>query len=135
MRRDRAIAVLILLLGLTASGVAWARGNGHHGFHSHPHGHHHGRFHDRASAGVVIGVPLYGYRPYPDTPAYGYSYPPVVAAPYPPPVYIERGTDQTDGTAWQGAGYWYYCANPQGYYPYVAYCPAGWQLVPAYPPR
>jgi hypothetical protein len=31
----------------------------------------------------------------------------------------------------QQQGYWYYCQNPQGYYPYVKECPAGWlQVVP-----
>ncbi|KUR74645.1 hypothetical protein [Novosphingobium sp. FSW06-99] len=29
--------------------------------------------------------------------------------------------------------YWYYCANPVGYYPYVPACPIGWQTVPAVP--
>ena len=29
--------------------------------------------------------------------------------------------------------YWYYCANPIGYYPYVTACPIGWQVVPAVP--
>ena len=27
--------------------------------------------------------------------------------------------------------YWYYCDNPQGYYPYVPQCVSGWQRVPA----
>jgi len=31
------------------------------------------------------------------------------------------------------APYWYYCANPVGYYPYVPACPIGWQTVPATP--
>lgn len=30
-----------------------------------------------------------------------------------------------------GATYWYYCANPRGYYPYVARCLAPWRAVPA----
>jgi hypothetical protein len=32
--------------------------------------------------------------------------------------------------------YWYYCQNPQGYYPYVKQCPSGWTKVPpsAVPP-
>lgn len=134
MRRDRAIAVLILLLGLTASGIAWAHGNqGHQGFRGH---HHHGHFHGRASAGVAIGVPLFSYPYYPHSATHVYAYPPVAAAPYPPPVYIERDDPgQSDGAAPQGTGYWHYCANPQGYYPYVKDCPAGWQLVPAYPPQ
>jgi hypothetical protein len=141
MRRNRAIAVLILLLGLMASGIAWAngaRGHGqHHGFRGQ---HHHGHFHGRASAGIVIGAPLvFGYRYYyPPAPAYVYSYPPPVAAPYPPPAYIERGdsdeSDQAGGEVQQGSGYWHYCTNPQGYYPYVKTCPGGWQAVPATPP-
>jgi len=28
---------------------------------------------------------------------------------------------------------WYYCPNPQGYYPYVTQCYSGWQAVPATP--
>jgi hypothetical protein len=28
---------------------------------------------------------------------------------------------------------WYYCTNPQGYYPYVQQCPTPWQAVPAQP--
>lgn len=27
--------------------------------------------------------------------------------------------------------YWYYCAAPEGYYPYVSECPGGWTAVPA----
>lgn len=26
---------------------------------------------------------------------------------------------------------WYYCSDPAGYYPYVAQCSVGWQMVPA----
>ena len=29
------------------------------------------------------------------------------------------------------AGYWYYCADPPGYYPYVIQCNTAWQTVPA----
>ena len=28
---------------------------------------------------------------------------------------------------------WYYCSNPQGYYPYVKSCDAKWRTVPAQP--
>lgn len=31
------------------------------------------------------------------------------------------------------AQYWYYCAAPEGYYPYVPDCPGGWSEVPAAP--
>ena len=30
-----------------------------------------------------------------------------------------------------GPQYWYYCANPAGYYPYVPQCRIEWQRVPA----
>lgn len=39
----------------------------------------------------------------------------------------------TDGQP-QPASAWYYCKNPEGYYPYIKACPAGWQTVPAQPP-
>ena len=25
--------------------------------------------------------------------------------------------------------YWYFCQDPEGYYPYVKQCPKGWQKV------
>ncbi len=32
-------------------------------------------------------------------------------------------------------GYWYYCRDPEGYYPYVRQCPGGWmRVVPSPPP-
>ena len=39
----------------------------------------------------------------------------------PPARYIERGQEESD--------YWYYCENPQGYYPYIRSCPGGWMKV------
>lgn len=30
--------------------------------------------------------------------------------------------------------YWYYCANPAGYYPYVPQCETAWQAVPEHAP-
>jgi hypothetical protein len=35
-------------------------------------------------------------------------------------VYVQRGSDD---------GYWYYCDNPQGFYPYIKSCPGGWMKV------
>src|ERR1700681_633280 len=52
---------------------------------------------------------------------------------------ISRGTDETRGGVFivsskHDAGkltmpYWYYCADPEGYYPYVQNCPTAWMLV------
>jgi hypothetical protein len=51
----------------------------------------------------------------------------------PPVVYIQR-EDETQGTAGEQANYWYYCRNPEGYYPYVKKCPDGWLPVAPLPP-
>lgn len=72
---------------------------------------------------VHIGVPLCcgpAYY-YPPPPVY-YAPPPVVYAPPPAPTPVAPQA-QT----------WYYCDNPQGYYPYVSNCASGWRQVPARP--
>ena len=83
-------------------------------------GRHHGGGHFGGHVGVFVG-PAFGY--YYPTPYY-YPYPPVTVAPS-PPVYIERNDQQAEAQTY----YWYYCANPEGYYPYVKECPGGWQQV------
>lgn len=72
---------------------------------------------------VHIGVPLCcgPYYYYPPPPVY-YAPPPVVYAPPPAPTPVAPQA-QT----------WYYCDNPQGYYPYVSSCTSGWRQVPARP--
>jgi hypothetical protein len=72
------------------------------------------------------GTPGWGPRPYWGPPAvvvppYPYPAPPVVVVPQPTQVYVQRNQ--------QESGYWYYCQNPQGYYPYVNSCPGGWMKV------
>lgn len=128
MRRNMVVAVVIFLLALLASSVAWAHGSrGHHGNH-----------HSRAQVGVdiIIGAPVWHYRTYPryyaQQQAYIYSYPPVIAMQSSPPVFIERGDEQSLNQTPQA--FWYYCDNPQGYYPNVNSCPSGWRPVPAQPP-
>ncbi|CDG84635.1 hypothetical protein [Janthinobacterium agaricidamnosum] len=119
---------LLFLAGALACGNAWARpGGGHHG-HGGWHGAGHGHWHGRSHVGVVIGAPLgwggggYRYGPgwYGD-PFDDYPYPrPLVVRE--PPVYIERGGEPS-------AQLWYYCAHPQGYYPYVKTCATAWRSV------
>lgn len=66
----------------------------------------------------IVGGAWYFYpwriEPYPD--------------PYQPPIVVLPPYDAPPQ-------YWYYCANPAGYYPYVPQCPVGWQRVPATPPN
>jgi len=59
------------------------------------------------------GPPAYPYYPY-------YSSPPVVIGQQ-PQVYAQQNQ--------QESGYWFYCQNPQGYYPYINSCPGGWMKV------
>ncbi len=110
---------LAFVLGAMLCGNAWGQrhgGHGGHGFHGHGqrgHGH----------VGVSIGVPLFGYGYGPgwyDDPWYGYRYAaPLVVRPAAPTVYIERGVGPQ----------WYFCSDPQGYYPYVKQCTGNWRTV------
>lgn len=69
--------------------------------------------HERHGGGFIV-APGYGYYPYSYYP-YGY--------PYPNPEYEE-------GPEYEEPGYLLYCDDPQGYYPYVAQCPDGWEEMP-----
>ena len=109
MKWIKSALLLTVVLGLVAE-PAWADRVRHGGGRS------------RAHVGVVIGAPLlWPYYPGP------YYYPPVIAMPSSPPVYIE----QEPVLAQQ---YWYFCRNPQGYYPYVKQCLSGWLQVVPQPP-
>lgn len=130
-----ALRILIVLAGMALAANAGAeprhgRGHAAHGVHQqfggHRHFHHH-RHHARPHVGVWLGSSWsYGYgpgwygdpwyRPY----AYPYGSPAVVVQA--PPVYIEQGGVPT-------AQMWYYCARPQGYYPYINSCATPWRAV------
>jgi len=114
----------LALLGAAAPGAASAHGYGYHGY---GHGHYPG---PRVGFGIYMGVP-FGYPWYAPP---NYYYPPtVIVRPAEPQVYIERAAPQTSAPS---QPVWYYCSNPQGYYPYVKECPGGWQhVVPAPPPN
>jgi len=94
------------------------------------------RVHSHVGVGVYFGGPLrlypYPYYPYPYDP----YYPPVIAAPESPPVYIERNPPDQAGQQDDAAPpfYWYHCDKPEGFYPYVRECPGGWQPVEPTPP-
>ena len=81
--------------------------------------------------GAGLAAPYWGYPWYP----YGYSYPyPYQYPAYSPPVVLDSGPQTyIEQAPPQAQQYWYYCQNPQGYYPYVGECPGGWQPVPAQP--
>ena len=118
----RGVGLVLLLAGLALSGAAAAAPGGHGGFHGG-----HGHFHGRPHVGVWVGSawrygdgPGWHGDPWYGTP-YGYPYGRTVIV-QPPPVYIEQGGEPT-------AQMWYYCARPQGYYPYVKNCGTAWRAV------
>ena len=51
---------------------------------------------------------------------------------YPYPDYVSE-TYYQDSSDDDAANYWYYCRDPQGYYPYVRRCNGSWEPVPAQP--
>lgn len=117
-----ALALAVMLAGITAAGSASARGG---------HGHGHG---PRVSFGFVFGPPAFwGYPysyPYYYYPPPHYYYPPVVTTPPAPTTYIERGDAAPQE---QAQGTWYYCPEARAYYPYVKQCAGGWQKVAPQP--
>jgi len=109
-----ALAAMALILAGSSPGDAFRGGHGGHG----GHGRHFG-------VGFSIGpgwgpgwwgpYPYYPYNPY-------YAGPPVVVQQQ-PETYIQQ--DPQD----EGPIYWYFCNDPEGYYPYVKKCPKGWLRV------
>jgi hypothetical protein len=73
-------------------------------------------------------APRYYYPPVYSTYSPYYYSAPVVVAPAAPPVYIEQSSAQAAPQSLP-ANYWYYCQDPQGYYPYVRNCNLNWQQV------
>ena len=112
MKRVGGGALLVALVLVLASPIlSFAGGHGHFVF----------------GTNIWLGPGYWGPGPwYP----YYYSPPPVVVQQQ-QPVYVEPAP------APQQTNYWFYCQNPQGYYPYVQQCPAGWMRVvpPSTPPH
>jgi hypothetical protein len=90
----------------------WSDGHWEHGWHDN-------RFAWWWTAGggwYFYQAPVYPYPTY---------VPPAIVVQQPPPA----------PTGLPPSEFWYYCDNPQGYYPYIAACNGPWQEVPALPPR
>jgi hypothetical protein len=125
MKKVIVIVIALFLCLALFSGTLYAQRHvGFHvrGFHGGgPHISIHGHF----------GFPYYYpyiYYPY----YYPHYYPYYYAYPYPEP--YANNAPQVNIEPEQ-TYYWYYCQNPQGYYPYITSCPGGWtKVVPTPPP-
>lgn len=146
MKQISAACLLVVLFGSLTSNSVWARSGGHGGGGGHfgggrhfggghfgggHFGGHHGGWGFGPSFygfGLGYGLGSYygGYYPYYG--GYGdyYGYPSVVTVPSTPPVYIQQSPPVVQQYQ---SGYWYYCSNPEGYYPYIKECLNGWQQV------
>jgi hypothetical protein len=107
--------------GHGGGGHGW-RGHGFRGGHGwRGHGHH-GK-HSWGGVGVSIGVGSYWW-PY----WWPYRYPYVYPYTYSPQIYVQPSQPLSIQPP-SSPPVWYYCDNPEGYYPYVQQCPGGWRTV------
>ena len=89
----------------------------------------------RVGFGLSIGPGWWGpgwWGPYPYYPYYPYYPQQQIIVQQPPPE-----IDVQPAPKAEEARYWYFCTDPQGYYPSVKKCPKGWLKVvpPAEPPE
>jgi hypothetical protein len=83
--------------------------------------------------GPRVGVYVGGvYDPFWPFFPYNYPYYPYYAYPYTYPEVLPEAVPLAAAPA--QAPTWYYCNDPQGYYPYLRTCNHAWQAVPASPP-
>jgi hypothetical protein len=103
--------VLVLTVALMVNALP---ADAHGGHFRHGGGH--------VGVGVFVGPGFWGpgwWGPYPYYP----YYPPQVIVREPPEIYVEPAPQAEEPR------YWYYCQEPQGYYPNVKKCPKGWMKV------
>ena len=116
MRTAAFFAVLLAVAGVVASEPALA----------------HGRSRVSVGVGFGFGYPYWGgpWWAYPP-PYYYYPAPVVVQQPV---IYVEQNPQPASAPE-ANQGWWYYCDQSRGYYPYVRECPTGWQRVPPTPSK
>jgi len=78
--------------------------------------------------GLGWGLGLWGW-PYWGWPYYGGAYLGWPYYPYYSDYYANVPPAAYGEPEQQQPYYWYYCQNPQGYYPYIQECPGGWMRV------
>ena len=108
--------------GSTSYHGGYKSGYKYHGHNSH---HGHGNSYRFWIGGWAPGWwgPAYPYPRY-----YPYYFPYYPYPYYAPGTVIAEQPALSDPSQDQDS-YWYYCQNPQGYYPYIKSCPGGWMKV------
>ena len=121
MKLVKAVLLSLALIGVTAPGIAQARGG------------HWGGFGWGLGVGALFAAPLIAGSYYaPPYYAPAYAYPPSYgyAPTYVQPSYVP----QYQAPVQQQTNAWFFCPSSNGYYPYVKQCPGGWQQVSPTPP-
>jgi hypothetical protein len=119
-----ALIMAALTIGSAVPASAW-RGYGGYGYRGYGYGYRGYGYGYRGSSVVIVPRIVVPF-------GFSYAYPPVVVGA--PPVYVQP-SPQVYVQPPPPQPYWYYCDNPQGYYPYVPQCPGGWRQVTPTPPR
>ena len=122
------LAVLVLLFVGSISAYAADRGGQRGGGGWHDGGRWHGSIWIGPGWGPWWwGPPYYAYYPY-------YPYDPYYPYYAGPPAVIQQQPQDYVQPAPQEQYYWYFCQDPQGYYPYIKKCPKGWlKVIPSAP--
>ncbi|MCX7176286.1 MAG: hypothetical protein NT159_20640 [Proteobacteria bacterium] len=135
----RACMLAIIAAGSLATAPAWADRGYRHDYFWGPFGFLLGSaiLYSAVQPRTVYYEPQVTYVPYGPVTSYvqpyyvepAYASPPVTSMPPPP----QNGT-QLSALGVPGSQWWYFCKNPNGYYPYVRECPSGWEKVSPTPP-
>lgn len=136
----RASMLAILAATAIAAAPAWAQ-------RGHGHGHFWGPFggfllgsaivYSAMQPRTVYYAPQVAYWPYGPVTTIGPAYypdpiyvnPPMASVPPPP-----QGGSQVSALGMPGSEWWYFCKDPNGYYPYVRECQTGWEKLSPTPP-
>lgn len=129
-------ACIAAIIGGMAISPAWAEPYGHRGGGDH-RGHRGHVGWGGWGTGLLLGTAVYLAATAPSR-AY-YPRPPVYAAPLyvMPPVTVVRpvmAPPMVLPPPVANEDWWYYCAQPAGYFPNVRVCPIGWTRVAPMPP-
>jgi hypothetical protein len=117
MRKVMRIILTLMIVVMAVAQPVQADRGGHGGGHGG----------GNVGVGVYLGPGWWGpgwWGPYPYYPYYPYYY-------SPPPVIVEQPQEMyvQPAPSAEATRYWYYCKDPQGYYPTVKKCPDGWLKV------
>jgi len=116
-----ALATIALIIMNFTSGLAYRGGyGGHRGYGGH------GGYGWHGGVGITVVPGWWGpyYPNYPYYPYYPYYQEPPIVIQQQPDVYVQPAPEDE-----QQPIFWYFCKDPQGYYPYVKQCPKGWRKV------